>query len=96
MVSASRMYRIFVFEGVGIVLRVPHDVDLLASCGHGAEYPRLGGACDDAQLGNGLDVLPLGGGVTGMGDVENVIVAAEEHGAVVVQLMLVHAEELFL
>ena len=94
--SCVLVAEVLILQGVRVVLGVTHDEDLLAAGGHGAEHACLLRAGQDADLLHGLDILPLGGGVAGVGDVEHVVVAAEQHGAVVVQGMLVHAEELLL
>lgn len=58
---------VLVLEGIGVVLRVPGDKDVLAVAGGGQVHPGLRGDGQDLQVRHGGDVLGAHLGMAGMG-----------------------------
>ena len=68
---------VFLFQGVRVVFGVAGDEDLASLLVHDSVDPRFRGGGQDFQPRHLLNVLPVNGGVAGMGNPEFIIKAPE-------------------
>ena len=83
--------QVFLLERVRVVFRVTRDKYLSAAFGHAGKHARLGGACQDADLGHLFNVLAVAGGVARMGRHKLIVEATEKDGALVIHLVGIDA-----
>jgi len=81
---------------MGIIFRMSHNKNLTAAVIMDGVYPCFIRGCNDFQARFLFDVLAVDSGMSGMGDIEDIIRATEEDRGLFIQLMRKYAEHFIL